>query len=266
MKVRRFLAFTVPVLLSASVWAADPAPAPASAHGPKPPVLPVQPDPVALLKARLKKTGEGQYTLGKVRINAKTRRIYCPGKINKPDKPEWIELIAATDKGRLYESLTVLDVEPMDLQLALILLKLKPGRNGAIKYPEDEPDGKADPGQCATIAIRWTPKGGKPQTQRVEWFLQDNATKKRLPAVEFVFLNVAWLGQGLVADLEGTLISFYHEKGAIMELAHKRAESVPWSLMDVKRCPPPGTSIELIISLPADKAVLKARKETQKES
>ncbi len=230
MNVCWLILFAVPVLLPASVWAADPEPAPAPESA-APPVrldLPARLAPAELLKARLKKTGQGQYTLGKVRINAKARTLVCPGKINKPDNPEWIELIAATDKGRLYESLTELDVEPMDLQLALILLKLKPGRNGAIKYPEEDPDAKIDPGQCATISVRWTPKGGKPQTQRVEWFLLDNKTKKRLPAVEFVFLNAAWLGKGLVADVEGTLVSFYHEKGAIMELAHKRAESVPW--------------------------------------
>jgi len=243
MHPRHFLVFVVPVLLVAGLRAAEPEPT----AEPKAP-----PSPAELLKARLKKTGEGQYTLGKVRIDAKARTVICPGKINKPDKPEWIELIAATEKGRLYESLTVLDVEPMDLQLALILLKLKPGRNGAIKYPEGDAAGKLKPGQCATVSLRWTPKDGKPQTQRVEWFLQDNQTKKRLPAVEFVFLDAVWLGQGLVADVEGTLVSFYHEKGAIMELAHKRAESVPWSLMDVKRCPPPGTPIELIVTLPAE--------------
>jgi hypothetical protein len=253
MNLPRLIALAVSVLLLAGVSAAQPEPA-----EPKSPLSPAE-----LLKARLKKTGEGQYTLGKVRIDAKARTVICPGKINKPDNPDWIELIAATEKGRLYESLTVLDVEPMDLQLALILLKLKPGRNGAIKYPEGDPDAKLEPGQCATVSLRWTPKAGKPQTQRVEWFLLDAKTKKRLPDVEFVFLSAALLGQGLVADVEGTLVSFFHEKGAIMELAHKRAESVPWSLMDVKRCPPAGTPIELIVTLPAVPEV-KPTKEAEK--
>lgn len=198
------------------------------------------------------KIGPHLYRAGKVVIDAQQRAVRCPGKINMAEG-DMIELVACLPTGKLYESLLVLDIAPMDLQLALLLLDMDAGRNPAVKYREDDPDRLKDPGDTATVSIEWRepPEGdaaeGKLRRERVEWFLRDVDTKEPLEPAEFVFLGSRMVEGRLGAGIDGTLVTLFHDPYAIMEMGQPRVMTAPWSGVDEKRCPPVGTPVTLII-------------------
>ncbi len=145
---------------------------------PKPPARPV-----------VRRIGPQLFEVGAVRLDAKRRTIRCKGHVAMSEGGP-LELLACVPTGKAYESIFTLDMRPMDLQVALLLLGLNPGRNPAYKYPPDtlEPDRK--PGDEVLIYVEWTPKpkaseapaGPPPAPMRVpaEQFLYNRRTEQPL--------------------------------------------------------------------------------------
>ncbi len=244
--------------LSATQGAEEPAP---PASEPKPPARPV-----------VRRIGPQLFEVGAVRLDAKKRTIRCKGHVAMSEGGP-LELLACVPTGKAYESIFTLDMRPMDLQVALLLLGLNPGRNPAYKYPPDtlEPDRK--PGDEVLLHVEWTPKpkpkpadaptedGDKPAAPppppvRVpaEQFLYNRQTRQPLKEARWVFLGSTFVDGRFGADLEGSLITTYHDPLGILELAapmvgENQYENMDYSVNE-KLCPPVGTPVELVIELP----------------
>ncbi|MGB9598126.1 MAG: YdjY domain-containing protein, partial [Candidatus Poribacteria bacterium] len=83
---------------------------------------------------------DGVYRLGKIDIDLNKKTVTLYGKINMT--AGIIELLACTKIGKLHESLLVMDVEPIHLQTALILLGLEFG--GGVRFQGDPLTPKGD--------------------------------------------------------------------------------------------------------------------------
>jgi len=252
---RCFLALGLLALLPA--LASEPAPAPK----PEP-----RADPIEKVRPHV-------YRIGKLTIDAKKRTVECPGEINI-DHGDMIELIACLPTGKAYESLLVLDIKPMNLQVALVLLDLSPGRNPALDGTAAAGADERPPGDVARVFVRWEtpPAEGRAEPEvhreRVEWLLRQVETGEPLEPTDWVFLGSRIVEGRLGAERSGTLITLYHDPMAIMETVHPRVISVPWSAVAEGRCPPAGTPVTLIIQASEKKAAEEpagAESETQDE-
>jgi hypothetical protein len=240
------------------------------APGPKPPARPV-----------VRRIGPQLFQVGTVQLDAKARTIRCKGHVAMSEGGP-LDLLACTPTGKAYESIFTLDVRPMDLQVALLLLGLTPGRNPAYKYQPDDPGADQKPGDEVLLNVEWTPKpkpqdpakvgpprGAKPAPpgppapaaapparMRVpaEQFLFNRQTEQPLEDVRWAFLGSTLTNGRFGADLEGSLIATYHDPLSILELAHPLIGEDQYQNMDYsinsKLCPPVGTPIELVIELP----------------
>lgn len=237
---------------------------PPQAAPPAPDATGVSPAPAAE-QPRVRQTGPHLYQVGSVVIDAQARTVRCPGHVNMNEGGP-VELLACLRRGKTHESVFTLDVEPTDLQVALLLLGLKEGRNPSFKYPEGSPEAKREPGDETLVFVEWrTPGQGEnaePQLHRhrAEDFLRN--VKPGGPVVRgtWVFLGSVVVNGRFGADYDGTLITTYHDPFAILELNLPVVNQNPYSgleldyVVDKDRCPPIGTPVDLVIqAMPKDK-------------
>ncbi len=279
----RFTALWVCALLAclSTAYAAEQA-APAA-----PEDAPAAPEAGPPAKPVVRRIGPQLYQVGAVRLDAKRRTIRCKGHVAL-SKGGPLELLACTPAGKAYESILTLDVRPMDLQVALLLLGLNPGHNPAYKYPPDTLPAGSKPGDLVRIYVEWAPQpkegeaDGKPTETppppapekpadapkeappaapkvppvRVpaEKLLYNRQADKPLEDSLWVFLGSRVQDGRFGGDLEGSLITTYHDPLGILELAAPMVGENQYDSMDYsvneKICPPVGTPVELVIEVP----------------
>ena len=199
----------------------------------------------------IRKVGPEQYELGNLRIDAEERSIRCPGSINM-DRGGPIELLACTKGGKVHESILVLDVEPLRLQLALLLLDLEMGRNPAVEYPEGSPELERRPADTVAIQVSWKETGRKEgkgnEIFRPAHELLYNVKKKRvMQEARWAFIGSRKERGRFAAGVTGSLIVTYHDPYGILELALEEVNSDIWYEANSKVLPPVGTGVELTI-------------------
>jgi len=95
-----------------------------------------------------KEIEKGVFQIGNVIMDTNTREVTAPGKINMPSGI--IEYFACAKLGKTHESLMVLDIEPIHLQVALLTLGMKEG--SSLRTQGDPRIPKGDP---AEIWVEW---------------------------------------------------------------------------------------------------------------
>ena len=228
-------------------------------------------------KPVVKQLGPDLYQVGALRLDAKKRTIRCPGKVVM-NQGGPLDLLACTPTGKAYESIFALSMRPMDLQVALLLLGLDPGRNPAYKYPEGSPDLRQKPGEEVLIYVEWQQpkpepkpeaaeqKGAKdapqappakeapPMRVPAEQFLFNQKTKQPMKDAHWVFLGSRIVQGRFGADLEGSLIATYHDPLSILELAHQAINEDQYTdltyVINAQLCPPVDTPVEFVIEAP----------------
>lgn len=211
------------------------------------------PDP----SKKIRRVGPDLYELGNLRIDAEKRRITCPGRINM-DRGGPIELLACTDRGKLHETILVLDVEPLHLQLALLLLDLKMGRNPAVQYPEGSSESERDPGDTVAIRVRWERKAeGEGEAETIEHPAHDllyNVKKERpMQPARWAFIGSRHVRGRFGAKVTGSLVVTYHDPLGVLELALEEVNSDIWYEANARVIPEVGTKVEMIIQAPKKK-------------
>jgi hypothetical protein len=202
----------------------------------------------------IRKIDEHRYQVGTVVLDAQARTVRCRGEVNMNEGGP-IELLACTERGKVHESVFILDLKPLDLQVALLLLDMQLGRNPACEYSEDDPDRLKEPGTQATLFVEWEATGadGGPERrrERAERFLYNVEEGRPLGDVGWVFLGSQMVAGRLGAEVGGTLVSTYRDPLAILELAHPTVNDDIWYETNKELCPPIGTKVELVIEAPA---------------
>ena len=205
---------------------------------------------------QVRRIGPHLYELGAVTIDAKSRTVRCSGRVNMAEGGP-IELLACLPRGKVHESVLTLDVEPLDLQVALLLLGLEPGRNPAAQYPDGSPELEKAPGDMVEVCVEWqepAPEGTDKVTvrRRADELLYNVAARQPLDATTWAFVGSCWVRERFGADIEGSLIATYHDPLAILELPVGLVNDDTWCTVRSDAVPPAGTKVELIIQQPAE--------------
>ena len=203
------------------------------------------------VRKEIQRTGPHTYKVGAVNIDAKARTIRCPGRINM-NRGGPIELLACTEKGKLHETILILEVEPLHLQLALLLLDLNMGRNPAVEYPEGSSERRRDPADTVAISVRWEKNGEEDVdaevVERPAHELLYNVKKERpMQPARWAFIGSRQVRGRFGAKMTGSLVVTYHDPLGILELALEEVNSDIWYEANAKTVPEVGTKVEMII-------------------
>jgi hypothetical protein len=182
------------------------------------------------------------YRIGHVTVDTAARTATCRGEINMNGGP--IEYLAVGMKGKRHESLLALDVRPLHLQLALLLLGLDPKNvlksQGERRAPEGDP---------VTLRVRWRDSAGKRHDVRAEELVMRMPGRHPMPRHEWVFTGSRISEAGFEADLDESIVAVWHDPVAILDNPLVEGGDNSWEA-DPSRSPPRGTSVELVVVAP----------------
>jgi hypothetical protein len=205
------------------------------------------------VRPAVRRLGPGLYAVGNATIDVERRAVRCPARVNmRRGGP--IELLACLAEGKVHESVLVLDVAPLDLQIALLLLGLEPGRNPAVHYAEGEAHPTRE-GSPVRLKVKWAGPGKSEQPVDAGLLLRNVKTGGTAEGARWVFTGSRWVEGRFGASIEGSLVVAYHDPLALLELQAEEVNDDVYFNANEAAIPEVGTEAEFIIeAVPADAA------------
>ncbi len=181
------------------------------------------------------------YRLGKVMIDTQARTVTCSGVINMQDGA--IEYLAVAPGGKLHESLLRLDVQPLHLQIALLMLNLEP--ENILKY---QGEAKTPKGASVRIRVSWRDSIGDQHSVPAEQLMVEMPGEKASAPHNWVFTGSRILKEvGFEADAEKSLIAVWHDPAAIIDNPSPAGALNVYAV--ARKCPRRNTQVDLVITV-----------------
>lgn len=176
--------------------------------------------------------------LGNVQVDSAQRTVAMPGRVNQVSGA--IELLACWPGGKTHESVFVLDVSPVDLQAALLLLGLKPGT------PPETLGHGAPRGPKVDLWVDWQ-SGGISNRLRAECFVYNHETRRSLPRTPWIFTGSIVEHGEFKALAEESLVATYWDPWAIINVPLPCGTNDEILGVNTKVVPPLGTPVRFWI-------------------
>ena len=237
-----------PAVVQGVIMVEPSAPKPAVPEdAPKPAAPKSEPLPVPQ-KSDFERLANGDIRIGLVTLHRQARKLSFPGKIQLDatqmptlEMAGVLEVLIATENGRLYESLLSSGAKPSHVQVMLILLGLNNG-------PRIR-DAQGRQGDLVDIDVEWKRADGMLIEEPVENFLFDVRTKKHAVPAGWSFVGTTVQGGVVNADAEGNIALAWSVGGTILDTADPEGEkSGIFTLNPEHVNPPAGTPVRIIIT------------------
>ena len=151
---------------------------------------------------------DGDLILGGIRVHRRERRLSFPAEINQ--NSGILEVLIATGRGRLHESLLRTEIDPLHLQTLLYLLGLENGRRMA--------GGVTSQGHLLDIDIEWSPPEGNRVAEPVEAWVTDTRTGVPMRRLGWVFVGSVFRGGVFQATEAGNVAVTYSVDDTVLDV------------------------------------------------
>ncbi|MFA5905777.1 MAG: YdjY domain-containing protein [Desulfobacula sp.] len=203
------------------------------------------------ISSEIIKLSDDLYQVGNVKIYKNKRFISIPGSINMSDG--LIEYLACGPRGKLHESVLVLDVEPYHIHVALLLLGLVPGDRPISSQGAPEPPC----GDPVKIKISWKGTDNKIVEYAPEDLIINMDDKKNMEKSDWVFTGSRIINGHYMAQILGSIVAVFHDPDAIIDDRSISGADDTHFFANKEILPPFGTPVELKIFGENDPAVKK---------
>jgi hypothetical protein len=149
------------------------------------------------------------YAVGNLTLNKETREILIPGFVNM--QQGLVEYLAVTETGKRHESVLVLQVRPLHVQVALLLFGLDYGRNLEFQGDTAEPRG-----DLLDIEVGLINEAGDTIFYPAHNFLYDEAHQRMVEKASWIFTGSYPYEGSIVADIDGSIIATYNDPAAVI--------------------------------------------------
>ena len=166
---------------------------------------------------------DGRLQVGRIIVDPAQGEMLLSGEINQTDGI--VEYMAVGPKGKRHESVLMFDVHPLHLQVACILLGLKPASLPNQEDPElqvvREGSQEADPAppvpaaeSLVLLEVTWLEKG-KPITHRAEDLAYNQERKRPMDRGPWVYNGGIVYRGVLTAEFEQSYIATWPDRSAL---------------------------------------------------
>jgi hypothetical protein len=189
------------------------------------------------------KLDESTYLIGNLKLNRISKEIEIPGNINM--NKGLIEYFAVTEYGKTHEAVVVLNIQPMHLQIALLLFGLNYGQN-----LEFQGDSVVPQGDSVYIDLLWVDKSGDTISYSASELIKDYRTQKIIPPTAWIFTGSALFEGNFLADIDGSIVATYSDPAALLNnpLDGRMDDTVYGANEEI--LPEPGTEVVMKIKVP----------------
>jgi len=209
--------------------------------------------PVSEEAEQIKEIEAGVYQIGSLILDINKNEITVPGKIRK--NQGIVEYLATGELGKTHESVLVLDVEPIHLQVALLRLGMEFGSN--LRYQGDPLPPKGDP---VEIWVEWevsqsgSDQTGKRVLHRAEDLVYNVVKDMPMQHTHWIFTGARIIDDRIfTAQTTKSLIAIYRDADAIFNNPLPGAADDNTYRVNSELVPAEETKIKLIIK-PVNKA------------
>jgi hypothetical protein len=173
--------------------------------------------------------------IGNITIHRRAREVSFPGILNMTEGD--LEALIAMPHGRVHESLLVSDVDPLKLQLALLLAGAENGsRDGGEKIP-----------QGTILYIDVQPKDGK--RFPVEDWLFNKKTSKGMDRFGWVFIGSSFThDMRCLAKEEGNIVNVWSFGNTILDNPAPTGNDDDFIVVNPETVPKRGTPVTIYLS------------------
>ena len=181
------------------------------------------------------------FEIGKVRIQKEKRTIEFPAVVNM--KEGIAEYFLVSNQGKVHESVLRTEVEPYQINVAMLLLGGK-GAQTNFFLPDKPP-----PGDAVNIEVSWK---GRFSTKRVaaEELVFDRARKAPMSKGTWTY-NGSFQFEGIfVAQEGGSIVSVIGDPEALINNPRDRREDDENWIVNTKAVPAVETSVTVTIKVP----------------
>jgi hypothetical protein len=177
--------------------------------------------------------------LGTVAIDPVGRWVVATGFVNQVEGP--IELLVCGPGGKTHESVFVMQVHPLDLQTALLLLDLEPG-------PPRENLGEGPPrGPRVDLWVQWSDAAGATRAYPAETFAYNIQTGRVLPQTGWAFTGSVIIDGQFKALAEESIAATFWDPWAILNILNDVGADDELLAVNRARVPPLHTPVQFIL-------------------
>ncbi len=194
--------------------------------------------------------GENLYRLGEIEIDAGNREISFPVVVNMREGGP-IEYVLVHEQGKVHESILTTSISPMNLQIALKLLKYESGYGDvfnlllAPELLEEEGGTAAERGDA--VEFRFLAEG-KTEALHLPDLILDGMKNAPMRGDPWIYTGSRIENGTFMAEAEGSIIAIYLDHLAIFNMTIEGADTDERWGANSEMIPEIGTTGKLIIS------------------
>jgi hypothetical protein len=190
----------------------------------------------------VQKVAPGLFRLGAIEISKRDRSVSFPVLVNQ--HRGLLEYLLVRIGGKTHESLFRTEVDPTQIQMALLLIGLE-GTDHPLSRQGDPDAPKGNPVEITVSQF----KDGRMATFKPEiWVTKRSADKvAESEPLQWVFTGSLVRGGRFLAQAEGSIVAIYHDPVALIDNASRGGESDRIWLVNEATVPPVGTPLTMTI-------------------
>jgi len=182
-----------------------------------------------------------------IKIDKEERTVTFPAAINMTEG--MLEYLIVNDKGKTHESLLSTKIEPYDIQVAMLLLGIKPAANGDAEPPgqitrEYLSTAPALKGERITITLTWA--GHEAAAEDLVWNLDKNAAMTEGP---WTYNGSEMYDGKFLAQIDGSIAALVRDSGALMNNPRPGNDDDQIWEVNTKVVPAKGTAVDVTVKL-----------------
>ncbi len=182
----------------------------------------------------------GVFEIGSVRLDKEMGIVEFDAVINM--NKGLLEYLLVGKSGKLHESLLRTDVEPFDLQIALLMI----GLEGTMNPLAGQGDTRIPSGDPVKIILKIN-KNGKIKDLPVESLIYTKGKDKKIESIDWVFTGSIVENGIFMAQAEKSIVALYHDPIAMFDnKSTEGASDEVWSVNSLT-VPPVGTKVTVTI-------------------
>ena len=189
-------------------------------------------------KAPVQRIDANLYRVGDVVVDTKDRTVTFPAKVNLTQGI--LEVLICTEYGKTHESLLSTRVNPLHLNVSLLMLGLEGGR--AVKYQGDPTKPVGSP-----VEIWFKVKDG--ETEKLlhaeDWVYNTHA-KRPMLHTHWVYVGSVLTPDGFMAQREGQIVTTFHDPFTLIDNPLPGGGDDTVYVVHTKAVPPVGTPVTVI--------------------
>lgn len=198
---------------------------------------------------KLKPMGEGNFKIGKVILDKKTRTVSFPVKVNMDQNA--VEYVLVTEQGKAHESIFTTTVTPSQVHLACVLLGMKQVPLKA--WPKDISEIPLP--QRVNIEVTW-PTNGPPKRIALHQFVIKSpggrAVTERVTLAkgDWFYNGSRFSGGAFAAEREGSIIAIIGDNAALLNGLRAGNRDDKIHMPNKAILPAKGRRVTMVLTLP----------------